>query len=87
MTRREHKMTLSAVETLVSEDRDLMKALPRETLQEVLDAYYRPLEVRLRDVEGQMMGPRVLDDLRRGLQAYHEGSGQFGYEMFVLGHR
>jgi len=38
MTKREHKMKLSAVETLVSEDRDLMKALLRETLQEVLDA-------------------------------------------------
>ncbi len=38
ITKREHKTKLSAVETLVSEDRDLMKALLRETLQEVLEA-------------------------------------------------
>jgi len=37
MTKREHKTKLSAVESLVSEDRDLLKALPREMLQEVLD--------------------------------------------------
>jgi signal transduction histidine kinase len=57
------------METLVSKDRDLMKALPRETLQEVLDAYYRPLEARLRDVKGKMAGQRVLDDLHRELRA------------------
>ena len=57
------------METLVSEDRNLMKALPRETLQEVLDAYYRPLEARLRDVKGKMAGQRVLDDLHRELRA------------------
>lgn len=55
--------------------------------QSALDAYYRPLEARLRAVEGQMVGQRVLDDLRRELRAYHEGKGQFGYEMFVLEHR
>jgi transposase-like protein len=37
MTKTEHKTKLSAVESLVSEDRDLMKALLKETLQEVLD--------------------------------------------------
>ncbi len=37
MTKREHKTKLSAVESLVSKDRDLMKALLRETLQEVLE--------------------------------------------------
>jgi signal transduction histidine kinase len=74
------------METLVSEDRDLMKALPRETLREVLDAYYRPLEARLRDVEGQLVGQRVLDNLRREVRAYHEGKGQSGHEMFVLEH-
>jgi hypothetical protein len=34
-----------------------------------------------------MEGTRVLDDLRRELRAYHEGRGQFGYEMFVLQRR
>lgn len=52
--------------------------------QSALDTYYRPLEARVRDLEGHMAGTRVLDDLRRELRAYHEGNGQFGYEMFVL---
>lgn len=52
--------------------------------QPALDAYYRPLEARLRDLEGRMEGTRVLEDLRRELRASHEGNGQFGYEMFVL---
>jgi transposase-like protein len=38
MTKREHKTKLSPVESLVTEDRDLMKALLRETLEEVLEA-------------------------------------------------
>ncbi|MEW5790724.1 MAG: IS256 family transposase, partial [Pseudomonadota bacterium] len=36
MTKKEHKTKLSAVEA-VAGDRDLMKALLRETLQEVLE--------------------------------------------------
>ena len=50
----------------------------------VLDTYYRPLEARLRELEGRMEGTRVLEDLRRELRAYHEGNGQFSYAMFVL---
>jgi len=46
-----------------------------------------PLEVRLRDLEGRMEGTRVLQNLRRKLRAYHDGNGQFGYEMFVLARR
>jgi DNA-binding transcriptional MerR regulator/predicted O-methyltransferase YrrM len=52
--------------------------------QSALDTYYLPLEARLRDMEERMAGQRVLDDLHRELRAYHEGRGQFGYEMFVL---
>lgn len=52
--------------------------------QPALDAYYRPLEARLRDLEGRMEGTCVLEDLRRELRASHEGNGQFGYEVFVL---
>ena len=52
--------------------------------QSALDAYYRPLEARVIELEGKMAGMRVMDDLRRELRAYHEGNGQFGYEMFVL---
>lgn len=55
--------------------------------QSALDAYYRPLEAKLRDLEGRMEGKRVLEDLRRELRAYHEGYGQFSYEMFVLERR
>ena len=55
--------------------------------QAALDTYYRPLEARVRDLEGRMAGTRVMDDLRRELRAYHEGNGQFGYEMFVLERR
>jgi hypothetical protein len=54
--------------------------------QSALDAYYRPLEARVRDVEGQMVGQRVLDDLHRESRSCHEEKGQFGYEMFVLEH-
>jgi len=32
-------------------------------------------------------GNRVLEDLRRELHVYHEGRGQFGYELFVLERR
>jgi cyclopropane fatty-acyl-phospholipid synthase-like methyltransferase len=52
--------------------------------QSALDTYFRPLEARLRELEGRMKGMRVPEDLRRELRAYHEGRGQFGYEMFVL---
>lgn len=52
-----------------------------------LDTYYHPLEARLRNLEARMEGTRVLEDLRRELRAYHEGNGQFGYEMFVLERR
>ena len=52
-----------------------------------LDNYYQPLAARLRDLEGRLEGTRVLEDLRGELRAYREGSGQLGYEMFVLEHR
>lgn len=55
--------------------------------QSALDTYYHPLEARLRDLERRMEGTRVLEDLRRELHVYHEGRGQFGYEMFVLERR
>ena len=55
--------------------------------QSALDTYYHPLEARLRDLERRMEGTRVLEDLRRELRAYHEGTGQFGYEMFMLRRR
>lgn len=55
--------------------------------QRALDTYYRPLEARLHDVESRLEGRRVLEDLYRELRAYHEGNGQFGYEMFVLERR
>jgi len=32
-------------------------------------------------------GHACAGDLRRELRAYHQGRGQFGYEMFVLEHR
>jgi SAM-dependent methyltransferase len=55
--------------------------------QPALDAYYRPLEAKLRDLEGRIREKRVLEDLHRELRAYHESNGQFGYEMFVLERR
>jgi SAM-dependent methyltransferase len=55
--------------------------------QSALDTYYHPLEARVRDLERRMEGTRVLEDLRRELRAYHEGTGQFGYEMFVVERR
>ncbi len=55
--------------------------------QAALDAYYGPLEARLRAVEDRMTGLRVLADLHRELRACREGAGAFGYEMFVLQRR
>lgn len=52
--------------------------------QEALDTYFRPLEARVQALEGRLKGQRVLDDLRAELRVYREGTGQFGYQMFVL---
>lgn len=52
--------------------------------QAALDHYFRPLEARLHEMEGPLAGTQVLEDLRRELRTYHDGNGQFGYEMFVL---
>ena len=49
-----------------------------------LDAYYLPLEARLKVMRVPLAGHRVLDDLQRELNAFHRAEGQFGYEMFVL---
>ncbi|WP_207148777.1 hypothetical protein [Lamprobacter modestohalophilus] len=58
-----------------------------QTTRQALACLHQPLEARLLKLEGQIEGTRVLDDLRRELRAYHEGNGQFGYEMFVLARR
>jgi hypothetical protein len=55
--------------------------------QPALDASHRPLEAKLRDLEGRIREKRVLEDLHRELRAYHESNGQFGYEMLVLERR
>lgn len=52
--------------------------------QSALDAYYLPLEARLQELQTQLAGHPVLDDLQRELGAYRQSEGQFGYEMFVL---
>jgi hypothetical protein len=52
--------------------------------QAALDHYFRPLEARLHEMERPLAGTQVLEDLRRELRTYHDGNGQFGYEMFVL---
>ncbi|MBM3554754.1 MAG: MerR family transcriptional regulator [Alphaproteobacteria bacterium] len=52
--------------------------------QAALDAYYRPLEARVKALAGRMAGQRVLKDLRAELRVWREGAGQFGQEMFVL---
>jgi SAM-dependent methyltransferase len=52
--------------------------------QAALDAYYRPLEARLKAMAGAAIHQRVMEDLRAELSVYRDGKGQFGYEMFVL---
>lgn len=39
---------------------------------------------RLEALEPDLVGSRVLDDLRREIAVFKAGRGQFGYEMFVL---
>jgi DNA-binding transcriptional MerR regulator/predicted O-methyltransferase YrrM len=51
---------------------------------EALDTYYRPLEARVNSLQERLSGHRVLDDLRKELNSWHECDGQFGYEMFIL---
>jgi ubiquinone/menaquinone biosynthesis C-methylase UbiE len=52
--------------------------------REAMDAYYRPLEARIAQMEARLAGTRVLDDLRAELAAYHACDGIVGFEMFVL---
>ena len=52
--------------------------------REAIDTYYRPLAARIEALEPDLVGTRVLDDLRRELAVNQAGCGQFGYEMFVL---
>lgn len=52
--------------------------------QAALDAYYQPLEHRIREMRDAIECRRVLDDLDKELWAYREGRRQFGYEMFIL---
>ena len=49
-----------------------------------MDTYYRPLAARLKALDSDLAGSRVLDDLRREIAVHEVGRGQFGYEMFVL---
>jgi DNA-binding transcriptional MerR regulator/ubiquinone/menaquinone biosynthesis C-methylase UbiE len=51
---------------------------------EGMETYYRPLATRLDALEPRLAGARVLDDLRREIDVFEAGRGQFGYEMFVL---
>jgi DNA-binding transcriptional MerR regulator/ubiquinone/menaquinone biosynthesis C-methylase UbiE len=51
---------------------------------EGMETYYRPLAARLDALEPDLTGSRVLDDLRREIDVFEAGRGQFGYEMFVL---
>ena len=62
MTRSEHKTKWRSLESLVGEDRDLMKALLRETLQEVLEG-------EMTEFLGAAAGERT--DRRNGYRAGH----------------
>jgi SAM-dependent methyltransferase len=52
--------------------------------REAMDAYYRPLEARVAEMEMRLAGTRVLDDLRAELAIYHACDGIVSFEMFVL---
>ena len=52
--------------------------------REAMDAYYRPLEARVAEMETRLDCSRVLDDLRAELAAYHACDGIVSFEMFVL---
>ena len=49
-----------------------------------MDNYYQPLEARVAQMEAQLKGSRVLEDLRAELAAYHACDGLVSFEMFVL---
>jgi DNA-binding transcriptional MerR regulator/ubiquinone/menaquinone biosynthesis C-methylase UbiE len=52
--------------------------------REAMDTYYRPLEARVAEMEAQLAGTRVLDDLRAELEAWRACDGLVSFEMFVL---
>jgi len=52
--------------------------------REAMDAYYRPLEARVAQIEARLAGIRVLDDLRAELAAWQACDGIVSFEMFVL---
>ncbi len=52
--------------------------------REAMDAYYQPLEAHVAEMQAQLKGTRVLDDLRAELAAYHACDGIVSFEMVVL---
>jgi SAM-dependent methyltransferase len=52
--------------------------------REAMDSYYQPLEARVAEMETQLAGSRVLDDLRAELATYRACDGIVSFEMFVL---
>ena len=52
--------------------------------EEAWQAYYQPLEARLNELEDELYGSPVLDDLKRELAIFHQRKGEFDYQMFIL---
>jgi predicted O-methyltransferase YrrM len=52
--------------------------------REAMDTYYRPLEARVAEMEAQLAGTRVLNDLHAELEAWRACDGLVSFEMFVL---
>lgn len=52
--------------------------------EQAWQAYYQPLEARLNELEDELYGSPVLDDLKRELAIFHQRKGEFDYQMFIL---
>ncbi|MDX2320780.1 MAG: methyltransferase domain-containing protein, partial [Moritella sp.] len=46
--------------------------------------YYEPLILRIEELQSEMQGSQVLQDISKEIDIYRNYLGQFGYQMFIL---
>lgn len=52
--------------------------------EEAWQAYYRPLEARLNELKEELYGSSVLADIEHEIAIFHQRSGEYDYQMFIL---
>ena len=52
--------------------------------EEAWQAYYRPLEARLNELKDELCGSSVFADIEREIAIFHQRSGEYDYQMFIL---